>query len=435
VTRDTNTQRVAVDIGGTFVDAITFDRETGAVELEKAATTPDQPSNGVLDSVDKVGADLPATEAFVHGTTLGLNAVLERDGARTGVITNEGFTDVHEIGRTNLERDAMYDINYQKPESMVPRRRRLGVPGRLDADGAVVEELDEDAVRDAAAELVEEHDDVDAIAICFLHSYQNGQHERAAADIVRAAHPDVSVSVSSDITGEYREYSARAPPSSTVTSNPSSRTTSTRSAARSPTPASTSPFFITRSGGGTLTAESAKTAPVHTILSGPAGGLIGASQVGSITDRDNLITVDMGGTSLDAAVVEDGSPVVKYDSTLEHQPMLIPVYDIRTIGAGGGSIAWLDGDLLKVGPESAGADPGPICYDNGGTDPTVTDAALALGFLDPGDFLGGEMDTAAEAAIDGVKETLADPLDTTVEDASRVSSTSRSRPRSAPSGR
>jgi N-methylhydantoinase A len=418
VTRDTNTQRVAVDIGGTFVDAITFDRETGAVELEKAATTPDQPSNGVLDSVDKVGADLPATEAFVHGTTLGLNAVLERDGARTGVITNEGFTDVHEIGRTNLERDAMYDINYQKPESMVPRRRRLGVPGRLDADGAVVEELDEDAVRDAAAELVEEHD-VDAIAICFLHSYQNGQHERAAADIVRAAHPDVSVSVSSDITGEYREYERTSTAVLDSYIKPIFENYVDTLGGALADAGFDESFFITRSGGGTLTAESAKTAPVHTILSGPAGGLIGASQVGSITDRDNLITVDMGGTSLDAAVVEDGSPVVKYDSTLEHQPMLIPVYDIRTIGAGGGSIAWLDGDLLKVGPESAGADPGPICYDNGGTDPTVTDAALALGFLDPGDFLGGEMDTAAEAAIDGVKETLADPLDTTVEDASR----------------
>ena len=418
MTRDTNTQRVAVDIGGTFVDAITFDRETGAVELEKAATTPDQPSNGVLDSVDKVGADLPTTEAFVHGTTLGLNAVLERDGARTGIITNEGFTDVHEIGRTNLERDSMYDINYQKPESMVPRRRRLGVPGRLDADGAVVEELDEDAVRDAAAELVEERD-VDAIAICFLHSYQNGQHERAAADVVREAHPDVSVSVSSDITGEYREYERTSTAVLDSYIKPIFENyVDTLDGALADAGFEES-FFITRSGGGTLTAESAKTAPVHTILSGPAGGLIGASQVGSITGRDNLITVDMGGTSLDSAVVEDGSPVVKYDSTLEHQPMLIPVYDIRTIGAGGGSIAWLDGDLLKVGPESAGADPGPICYDNGGTDPTVTDAALALGFLDPGDFLGGEMDTAAEDAIDGVRETLADPLDTTVEDASR----------------
>lgn len=413
-----NIQRVAVDIGGTFVDAITFDRETGEVNLEKAATTPDHPSNGVLNSIDKVDADLADTEAFVHGTTLGLNAVLERDGARTGIITNKGFTDVYEIARTNVERDAMYDINYQKPESMVPRRRRLGVPGRLDADGAVVEELDKAAVKDAARELVEDHN-VDAIAICFLHAYQNDQHEQAAADIVRDSYPEVSVSVSSDITGEYREYERTSTAVldsyiKPIFQNYVDTLNSTLADA-----GFDESFYITRSGGGTLTAESAKTAPVHTILSGPAGGLIGASQVGDVTDHDNLITVDMGGTSLDAAVIEDGSPVVKYDSSLEHQPMLIPVYDIRTIGAGGGSIAWLDGDLLKVGPESAGADPGPICYDNGGTEPTVTDAALALGFLDPADFLGGEMDTDAEAAIDGIQSKLADPLDTSVEDASR----------------
>lgn len=416
--RQDNKHRVAVDIGGTFVDAITFDRETGEVNLEKAATTPDQPSDGVRNSVDKVGADLANTDAFVHGTTLGLNAVLERDGARTGIITNEGFTDVYEIARTNLERDAMYDINYEKPESMVPRRRRLGVPGRLDADGAVVEELDEAAVRDAAIELVEEHD-VDSIAICFLHAYQNDQHEQAAAAVVREACPDVSVSVSSDITGEYREYERTSTAVLDSYIKPIFENyVDTLDGALSEDGFDGS-FFITRSGGGTLTADSAKTAPVHTILSGPAGGLIGASQVGDVAGRDNLITVDMGGTSLDAAVIEDGSPVVKYDSTLEHQPMLIPVYDIRTIGAGGGSIAWLDGDLLKVGPESAGAEPGPICYNNGGTEPTVTDAGLALGYLDPADFLGGDMDTAEQAAIDGIRSKLADPLETTVEDASR----------------
>jgi len=412
-----NTQRVAVDIGGTFVDAITFDRETGEVNLEKAATTPAQPSNGVLNSIDKVDATLDTAEAFVHGTTLGLNAVLERDGALTGIITNEGFKDVYEIARTNLERDAMYDINYKKPESMVPRRRRLGVPGRLNADGAVVEALNEAAVEDAVRELVEDHD-VDSIAICFLHSYQNDQHEQAAADVVREAYPDVSVSVSSDITGEYREYERTSTAVLDSYIKPIFQNYIDTLDNALTSEGFDGSFFVTRSGGGTLTAASAKQAPVHTILSGPAGGLIGASHVGDVIGRNNLITVDMGGTSLDAAVIEDGSPMVKYDSTLEHQPMLIPVYDIRTIGAGGGSIAWLDGDLLKVGPESAGADPGPICYNNGGTEPTVTDAALALGFLDPGDFLGGDMDTASDAAIDGIQNKFADPLDTTVEDAS-----------------
>lgn len=418
VSRDNKTQRVAVDIGGTFVDAITFDRETRDLALEKAPTTPDQPSEGVLESIDRVDADLTNANAFVHGTTLGLNAVLERDGARTGIITNEGFTDVYEIGRTNLERTAMYDINYEKHESIVPRRRRVGVPGRLDADGAVVEELDTNAVAEAAEYLVEEQD-VDSIAVCFLHAYQNGQHEQAAAKRVRDAYPDVSVSVSSDISGEYREYerTSTAVLDSYIKPIFENYVDTLDGSLRDG--GFDGSFFVTRSGGGTLTAESAKSAPAHTILSGPAGGLIGASHVGRVTDRDNLITVDMGGTSLDAAVVEDGSPMVKYDSSLEHQPLMIPVYDIRTIGAGGGSIAWIDGDLLKVGPESAGADPGPICYDNGGTQPTVTDAALALGFLDPGDFLGGDMDTAAGDALDGIETELAEPLGMTIDEASK----------------
>ncbi|AFK21026.1 hydantoinase/oxoprolinase family protein (plasmid) [Haloferax mediterranei ATCC 33500] len=418
MSRDSKTQRLAVDIGGTFVDAITFDRETRSIDLEKAATTSQQPSKGVLNSVGKVGASLEETEAFVHGTTLGLNAVLERDGAKTGIITNEGFEDVYEIGRTNLERDAMYDINYQKPASLVPRRRRVGVPGRLNASGAVVEELDTDAVRDAAAYLVDEQG-VESIAICFLHSYQNDQHEQAAAQIVRETRPEVSVSVSSDISGEYREYERTSTAVLDGYIKPIFENYVDTLDSNLGQSGFDGSFFITRSGGGTLTAESAKTAPVHTILSGPAGGLIGASHVGNVTGRENLITVDMGGTSLDAAVIEDGSPVVKYDSSLEHQPMMIPVYDIRTIGAGGGSIAWLDGELLKVGPQSAGADPGPICYDNGGTEPTVTDAALALGFLDPNDFLGGEMETAEAAALDGIESKLADPLGMSVHEASK----------------
>jgi len=418
VPEGTTSERLAVDIGGTFVDAITFDRDTGSIELEKASTTPDDPTRGVVDSVEKVNADVENTEAFVHGTTLGLNAVLERDGARTGIVTNAGFEDIYEIGRTNLERSAMYDIDYEKPESLVPRRRREGVPGRLDADGSIVEEFDEDAVLDAATRLVEERD-VDAIAVCFLHSYQNDEHERRAAERIRDAFPDVSVSVSSDITGEYREYERTSTAALDAYIKPIFESYVDELDSTLADRGFDGSFFITRSGGGTLTAESAKTAPVHTILSGPAGGLIGASHVGGVTGRDDLITVDMGGTSLDAAVVEGGSPMVKYNSALEHQPMMIPVYDIRTIGAGGGSIAWLDGNLLKVGPQSAGAEPGPICYGHGGEQPTVTDAALALGYIDPDEFLGGDMELDADGAFEGIRRTLADPLDSTVDAASK----------------
>lgn len=410
--------RLAVDIGGTFVDSITFDRETGEINVEKASTTPDQPQNGVLNAIDKVGAILGETEAFVHGTTLGVNAFLEREGAQTGIITNEGFRDVFEIGRTNVERESMYDIRYEKPELIVPRRRRIGVPGRIDANGEVAEPLDETAVREAARELVEEQG-VESIAICFLHSYRNGEHEQLAGQIIRDEVPEVSLSLSSDITGEYREYERTSTAVLDAYIKPIFESYVDRLDGALRNDGFDGSFFITRSGGGTLTAENATTAPVHTILSGPAGGLIGASQVGNVTNRDNLIAVDMGGTSLDACVIENGAPAVEYDSTLGHMPMMIPVYDIRTIGAGGGSIAWHDGEFLKVGPKSAGADPGPICYGRGGTEPTVTDAAVALGYMDPAAFLGGDMDLNQTGATDGIREKLADPLGMSVNEASR----------------
>ncbi|WP_254861579.1 hydantoinase/oxoprolinase family protein [Halovivax gelatinilyticus] len=410
--------RLAVDIGGTFVDSITFDRDTGEITVGKASTTPSNPTEGVLNAIEKVGATLEDVEAFVHGTTLGINAFLEREGARTGIITNEGFKDIFEIGRTNLQRESMYDIRYQKPELIVPRRRRIGVPGRIDANGEVSEPLDEDAVREAARELVDDHD-VEAIAICFLHSYRNATHERQAAEIIRDEIPDVTLSQSSDITREYREYERTSTAVLDAYIKPIFESYVEKLDGSLRDDGFDGSFFITRSGGGTLTAENATTAPVHTILSGPAGGLIGASHVGDVTDRENLIAVDMGGTSLDACVIEDGSPAVEYDSTLGHMPMMIPVYDIRTIGAGGGSIAWLDGDFLKVGPQSAGADPGPISYGRGGTEPTVTDAAVALGYMDPAAFLGGEMDLNQTGAVDGIRDRIADPLDMSVNEASR----------------
>jgi len=198
-------QKLAVDIGGTFVDTIVFDTGRDAVTVEKAAATPANPAEGVLDAVDGTGVSLDVVDSFVHGTTLGLNALLERQGARTGIITNEGFRDVYEIGRTSVARDAMYDITYQRPDSLVPRRRRQEVTGRIGPDGAVQEPLDETGVQAAAERLVEDHD-IETIAICFLHAYRNPTHERRAAEIVRSATPSVPISVSSDVSGEYREY-------------------------------------------------------------------------------------------------------------------------------------------------------------------------------------------------------------------------------------
>ncbi|WP_129116251.1 hydantoinase/oxoprolinase family protein [Halegenticoccus tardaugens] len=412
------TQRLAVDIGGTFVDAITFDQAEGTIELEKAPTTQEDPTKGVLNGIEKLDLQLDEIDTFVHGTTLGINAFLEREGAKTGIITNEGFRDIYEIGRTNLERDAMYDITYEKPATLVRRRNRIGVPSRLKADGSEKIPLKEDAVADAASILLKDQG-VESLAVCFLHSYANPDHERAAGQVIQEEFPEATVSLSSDITSEYREYERTSTTVLDAYIKPIFESYVDRLDGKLDEDDFDGEFFITRSGGGALDAENAKTAPVHTILSGPAGGLIGASAVGDATGRDNLIAVDMGGTSLDACVVEDGSPAVEYESKLGHLPVMIPVYDIRTIGAGGGSIAWLDSGLLKVGPKSAGADPGPICYGNGGTEPTLTDAALVLGYIDPEAFLGGEMELDGAAARKGIEDALAAPLDTTPQDISR----------------
>jgi len=412
------TQRLAVDIGGTFVDAITFNQENQTIELEKAPTTPDDPTEGVLDSIQKLELNLGATDTFVHGTTLGINAFLERAGATTGIITNDGFRDIYEIGRTNLERDAMYDITYEKPETLVRRRHRIGVPGRLAADGSEKTPLDEDAVADAASTLLEDRG-VESLAVCFLHSYANAGHEKIAGQVINESFPEATVSLSTDITSEYREYERTSTTVLDAYIKPIFESYVDRLDKKLADQGFDGEFFITRSGGGALDADNAKTAPVHTILSGPAGGIIGASAVGDVTGRDNIIAVDTGGTSLDACVIEQGSPAVEYESKLGHLPVMIPVYDLRTIGAGGGSIAWLDSGLLKVGPKSAGADPGPICYGQGGTEPTLTDAALVLGYIDPQSFLGGEMQLDGPNAREGIREKLADPLDTSSQEVAK----------------
>jgi len=409
-------EQIAVDIGGTFVDAVRFKPNEG-IAIEKTPTTPSNPSEGVLGSVDLLETELESASSFVHGTTLGVNAYLEREGATTGVITNEGHRDVFEIGRINVPREEMYNIQYQKPETLVPRFRRAGVPGRLNADGEEIRPLDEEAVADAAQTLVEKHG-VESIAISFLHSYQNSDHEQRAAGVIRSAYPELSISVSSNISGELREYERTATTVMDAYIKPIFDSYVDRLREGLAEEGFSGEFFITRSGGGAFSAESAKSAPINTILSGPAGGLIGASYVSEVTDYGDLIAVDMGGTSLDTCVVQDGVPSVSYESSINEMPVQIPVYDIATIGAGGGSIAWNNNGLLRVGPTSAGAEPGPICYGQGGTEPTLTDAAVALGYLSPDLFLGGEMELAVDAALSGIEQKLGDPLGLSAEEAS-----------------
>ncbi|WP_055479939.1 hydantoinase/oxoprolinase family protein [Sphaerimonospora mesophila] len=408
--------RLAVDIGGTFVDAVELDRDTRRIRFRKASTTPRRPWEGVLDAFDALGTDLAATELFIHGTTLGLNAILERRGARVGIIANEGLRDVFLMGRGNVPESHMYDFTYRRPPAIVARRDTVGVVGRLDAHGEVVTELDEDSVRAAARYLVEESG-VTSIAVCLLHSYRDPVHEHRVAEIVREMYPHVHVAVSADIAPEHREYER----TSTAVLDAYIRPIFERYVDRLETELAERSFdghfLITRSGGGAMTSAAARLAPTTTVLSGPAGGVVGASFVARLLGRDDLISVDIGGTSLDAAVFERGEAAVVHEAELEQMPLLIPVYDIRTIGAGGGSIASLDKGMLQVGPRSAGAEPGPICYRRGGTEPTTTDAAVVLGYIDPGGFLGGDMALDVDGAREGVRVRLAEPLGMSVEDA------------------
>ena len=353
---DTRPFRIAVDIGGTFVDAVELDTRTRSIRLRKASTTPREPWRGVLEALALLGTPLDQVELFIHGTTLGLNAVLERRGARTGIIANEGLRDVFLIGRANVPDHSMYDFQYEQPTAIVRRRDTVGVGGRLDYRGREIDPLDEEGVRRAAAYLVTEQG-VDAIAVCFLHSYRNDEHERRAGEIVRALYPDVEVSVSSELVQEYREYER----TSTSVLDAYIRPIFARYVGRLEDTLReqgfAGRFLIMRSGGGAMTAAQARRSPTHTILSGPAGGIVGSARLARALERPEILTFDAGGTSLDLCVIEGGDPVAAHEAELERYPLLIPVYDIRTLGAGGGSIAAVEDGLLKVGPRSAGADP------------------------------------------------------------------------------
>lgn len=400
--------RIAVDIGGTFVDAIAFDRVTGEVRLEKASTTPRQASQGVIEALSKLEIELSECDFFIHGTTLGLNAILERKGAVTGILTNEGFRDIFEIGRGDVPSDHMYDFRYERPPLLVKRRHTAGVPGRIDVHGTVTRELDEPALLQAARDLVKKG--VQSLAVCFLHSSKNATHERRAAELLRKTLPQCTVSISSEITREYREYERTATTVLEAYIRPIFEAYVEELEAALKKRGFQGQFLIMRSSGGAMTSELAKISPVFTVLSGPAGGIVGATFLSGLLRRDKVLSLDFGGTSLDASVIEGGHPLVMHEASLEHYPLLIPIFDIRCIGAGGGSIGWVQEGLLKVGPQSAGADPGPIAYGRGGTEPTTTDAALALGYLDPGAFLKGEMKLDIAAAQAGITERIADAL-------------------------
>lgn len=409
--------KLSIDIGGTFIDVVVFDVQSKELRAFKLPTTPHDPAQGVIASIGQLGAPASEVSDFIHGTTLGLNAILERKGARVGIITNEGFRDIFEIGRGSLDFVHMYSFDYETPKPLVERRFTKGVKGRMDFEGVEVDPLDADAVVAAARELRDAG--CQAIAVSFLHSYANSAHERAAVELIREHVPGVEVSAGALIANEYREYERTSTAVLDAYIKPVLKNYLGRVSAGMEAQGFAGQKYVMNSSGGALTFSLAESEPIATVLSGPAGGVAGALYVAKATERRNVISVDVGGTSLDACLIVDSQPMDVFEASIENFPMLQPIFDLRTLGAGGGSIAWIDNKLLRVGPQSAGAAPGPACYGRGGTQATVTDAAVILGYIDTSNFMGGQMNVATDLATKALQDTVAGPLGISVEEAAR----------------
>lgn len=396
--------RVSADIGGTFTDFV-FEDESGATRIGKVPTTPQNPSQGVLNGLAAGPCTLEEIDFFVHGTTVGLNAFLERRGARTLLLMTAGVSDGYTIARGH--RTHLYQLQYRKPRQLVPRRDVFEVRERLAWDGAVIEPLNEDDLQAVIDKVKAEN--VPAVAICFLHAFTNADHERRAKEVLAAALPGVSISLSSDIAREWREYERASSVVMDAYVAPVVELYLKTLRAELTAAGMDKTIHVMRSSGGVMTDRVARDQPISTLLSGPVGGAIGCVQLAKDTGRRNLLGVDMGGTSFDLTLVVDGEPQLSTETSLEGLPLLMSVVDIHTIGTGGGSIAWIEGGGLRVGPKSAGSQPGPACYGRGGTEPTVTDANFFLGRLAANSLLGGRMSLDAAATQAAVAK-LAGPL-------------------------
>ena len=416
--------RLGVDIGGTFTDATLINETTGEIRVGKVPSTPQDPSHGFMEATHRIlreAAVSPDEVGYVvHGTTVATNSIIEGKVARTGFVTTDGFRDLLEIQRQI--RPSLYDLQFEKPRPLTPRYLCFGVPERLDAQGNVLTPLDESAVRNVAEQLRQEN--VESIAVCFLHSYINPNHEKRTGEILRETLPDTIISLSSEVAPEFREYFR----ASTTVINASIRPVVGRYLqsieARLRAEGLEAELLVMQSSGGVFTFAAASEKPVFMVESGPAAGVIAATYLGTTLGYPDVISFDMGGTTAKAGLIQNGTPRITKDyevgaaaqtgvgaSRGAGYPIRTPVIDLVEIGAGGGSIAWVDsGGVLRVGPQSAGADPGPVCYGAGGTEPTITDANLVLGRLNPSFFLGGEIELDVETARQAIQEKCADPL-------------------------
>ncbi|CAM4134875.1 hydantoinase/oxoprolinase family protein [Bordetella tumulicola] len=408
--------RIGIDVGGTFTDFTLVNSQTGEVAFFKVPSTPHDPSEaihqGIAGLMDKHSLESDQIEHIGHGTTVATNLIIERKVASCGLITTRGFRDVLEIARQI--RPHLYDYSVTRPTPLVRRALRQEVPERISPQGEILEPLDETAVRTAAEVL--RTAGVQAVAICFLHAYRNPDHERRARDIVREILPDVYISLSSDVLPEFREYERLS--------------TTTLNAAVGPRMERYLQRFLERvadigirhephtihSNGGLMSVQTVRQFPVRTCLSGPAAGVVGTAVLGRTVGFPNVVTFDVGGTSTDVSLIVGGRPAFTSSRSVAGYPVKTPMVDIHVIGAGGGSIAWIDeAGSLKVGPHSAGAAPGPVGYARGGTEPTITDAMLTLQRLNPLTLLKGRMKVDAAAAREVIARRIAEPLELSVE--------------------
>ncbi len=419
--------RIGVDIGGTFTDLVVFDDAIGGFAVGKTLTTPRDPSQAVetlvLETLERERIPANGVQQLIHGTTLVTNAIIERTGSRTALLATEGFRDAIEIRREN--RYELYDLMLEMPQPLVPRYLRFGIPQRTLADGTTLQELDTAFVEQLTRELAA--NGIEAIAIAFLNSFTNPSAEREARAIVQRVAPGMRVSLSSEVVPEIREFERTSTTITNVYVQDRVENYLRELQARLARIGFKGSLFLIISSGGIVTVDTAMRFPVRLLESGPAGGALAAASYGVACGYDDLLSFDMGGTTAKFCIIDRGQPLLAHEFEVDRRyrlkkgsglPIKLPVIEMIEIGAGGGSIARLDPmGLLKVGPDSAGAEPGPVCYGLGGSEPTVTDADLVLGYLDPDYFLGGQLRIDLAAARRTIKERIGDPLGLSIEEA------------------
>jgi N-methylhydantoinase A len=403
--------RLAADVGGTFTDVAAFDEATGALRLGKTLTTPQRLVTGIENGVGKAGSQFGAARLFLHGTTVAINTILERSGAKCALLTTQGFRDIYEIGRVN--RPESYNLFFNKHQPLIDRDLRFEIMERMDSAGAVLIPLDEEQVRTVAKNAVDQG--VQAIAILFLHSYRNPAHERLAKAIISAEFPQLFVTSSHELSQEYREYERTSTAAANAYVGPRVQRYLSEMETHLEDAGFMGNFLIVQSTGGLFDVGDARQSCIRMLESGPAAGVVGTKSLCDNIDIANAIAFDMGGTTAKAGVIYEGNVLMTGSALIGGYatglPVQMPMIDIQEVGTGGGSIARIEvGNALRVGPESAGAAPGPVCYGLGGTEPTVTDANLVLGRLGADRFLGGEMQLDLDAAKRALNEKIAIPL-------------------------